>query len=88
MWLTLALASSIVGKPMIHSKARTSKKTLDLEFSLADGSILRGKMFVPTQARLTDVLNDQRQFLPVEKADGVLLALAKSSIKHVTILAS
>ena len=73
---------------MISSKTRSSKKSLDLEFSLTDGSTLRGKIFVPVQARLTDVLNDQWQFLPIEKADGVLLALAKSSIKHVTIPAS
>jgi hypothetical protein len=73
---------------MISSKTRSAKKSLDLEFSLTDGSTLRGKFFVPVQARLTDVLNDQRQFLPIEKADGALLALAKSSIKHVTILAS
>jgi hypothetical protein len=69
------------------SKARTAQKSLDLEFSLADGSILRGKIFVPIQTRLSDVLNDPRQFLPVESSDGALLALAKSSIKHVTLLA-
>ena len=65
-----------------HHKARTAQKSLDLEFALADGSSLRGKIFVPIQTRLSDVLNDQRQFLPVESAEGVLLALAKSSIKH------
>ena len=70
-----------------HSKTRTAQKSLDLEFALADGSSLRGKIFVPVQTRLSDVLNDSRQFLPVESSDGVLLALAKSSIKHVTLLA-
>jgi len=69
-----------------HQKARTAQKSLDLEFSLADGSIFRGKIFVPVQTRLSDVLNDHRQFLPVESEDGVLLALAKCSIKYVTLL--
>ena len=55
--------------------------------ALADGSSLRGKIFVPIRTRLSDVLNDPRQFLPVESSDRVLLALAKSSIKHVTLLA-
>ena len=71
---------------MVISRTRASNKTLDLEFSLADGSTLRGKLFVPIQGRLTDVLNDERKFLPVEQSDGGLLALAKSSIKHVTIV--
>ena len=69
-----------------HHKTRTAEKSLDLEFALADGSVMRGKMFAPIQTRLSDVLNDARQFLPVETSEGTLLALAKSSIKHVTLL--
>lgn len=72
-------------KPMNNNKGRTTQKTAFLELSFADGSKLQGKIFVPIQGRLTDVLNDDRQFLPVETASGELLAIAKSSIKHVTI---
>ena len=69
----------------MNSKTRTVQKTAILEFSLADGSTLHGKIFVPVQGRLTEVLNDERQFLPVENADGGVVALAKSAIKHVRL---
>jgi len=71
-----------------NGKGRTVQKTGFLRFELADGSTLRGKIFLPVQGRLSDVLNDARLFLPVENEDGELLAVAKSSIKHVSIPAA
>ena len=70
----------------MNSNSRTLQKTATLvEISLADGTSILGKLFVSPQARLTDVLNDDRSFLPVETTDGVFLALAKSAIKQVTL---
>ncbi len=69
---------------MHNVKGRAVEKTAFLEFSLADGTTFEAKIFVPVQGRLTDVLNDERKFLPVETADGQLLALAKSAIKYVS----
>lgn len=70
----------------MQSNSRTLQKTAVLvEISLADGSVLVGKVFVSLQGRLTDVLNDDRAFLPVEKTDGTSLALAKTAIKQVTL---
>jgi len=66
------------------SKGRSVQKTGFIKFTLNDGSTLRGKVFVPVQGRLSDVLNDTRQFLPIEDADGEIIALAKASIQHVT----
>lgn len=75
-WLTHAKRWPYIksGTYTVNSRTCASNKTLDLEFSLADGSTLRGKLFVPVQGRLTDVLNDERKFLPVEQSDGELLA--------------
>ena len=64
-------------------KGRAVQKTATLEIVLEDGTSVHGKVFVPVQTRLTDVLNDDRQFLPVECADGAVVALAKSAIKQV-----
>ncbi|HLY05772.1 MAG TPA: hypothetical protein VKR31_08500 [Rhizomicrobium sp.] len=60
-------------------------KKLAVEISLSNGSNLAGKMHVPADARLTDVLNDERGFLPVECTDGSFLALAKQAIERITL---
>lgn len=61
-------------------------KAVPVEISLLDGSRLFGKLHVPVQGRrLTDVLNDDRDFVPVECMDGSHLALAKRAIKQVLL---
>src|SRR5271156_84598 len=62
-----------------------AKKQITVEISLLDGSILFGKLSVSTQDRLTDLLNDDRDFVPVECSDGAFLALAKRAIKQVSL---
>ena len=52
-----------------------------------DGTSFNGSIFVHPQARLSDVLNDERKFLPVQCLDGKFLAIAKSFIKHATLAA-
>ena len=70
----------------MNSNSRTLQKTATLvEISLADGSMMLGKLFVSPQARLTDLLNDDRTFLPIESTDGIFVALAKTAIKKVTL---
>src|SRR5262245_18554627 len=64
--LTLQVALTGLQRMARHHKVRTAQKSVDLEFSLADGAIFHGKIFVPIQTRLSDVLNDRRQFLPVK----------------------
>ncbi|HXJ00649.1 MAG TPA: J domain-containing protein [Micropepsaceae bacterium] len=70
----------------MNNNSRTLQKTaVMVEISLNDGSRLVGKLFVSPQGRLSDVLNDDRQFLPVEGTDGTMFVLAKSAIKQVTL---
>jgi DnaJ-domain-containing protein 1 len=70
----------------MQTNTRTVQKTAILvEISLADGSVILGKIFVPNQGRLTDVLNDDRNFLPVESSDGTTIAIAKTAIKQVSL---
>ena len=59
-----------------------------VEVALTDGAVFHGYIFVHRQARLTDVLNDDRQFLPVQTADGKYLAISKSYIRQVTLSSS
>ena len=74
---------------MMNNQSRQAHKTATLaEISLTDGSVLVGKVFMPPQGRLTDMLNDDRQFLPIETTEGAFLALAKSAIKQVKLPAA
>lgn len=55
------------------------------EIWLADGSIICGNLFQSAQGRLSDVLNDDRQFLPVQTIEGNFVAIAKSAIHKVSL---
>ena len=68
-------------------RAITTKSVL-VEIALLDGSSLTGRLCVPIQGRLTDLLNDDREFVPVENRDGSFVALAKKAIKQVTLPAA
>ena len=70
-----------------NGRAITTKSIL-VEIALLDGSSLTGKLCVPMQGRLTDLLNDDRAFVPVENRDGSFVALAKKAIKQVTLPAA
>ncbi|HEX4079290.1 MAG TPA: J domain-containing protein [Rhizomicrobium sp.] len=63
-------------------------KPVAVEVTLLDGSRVFGKICVPLQGRLSDTLNDDRSFVPVECVDGTFLALAKRAIKQVALPSS
>jgi hypothetical protein len=66
-----------------HSGSRAvQRNAVPVEITLTDGAFLHAKVFLPMQGRISDVLNDDRPFLPVE-TDGEHLALAKASIRQV-----
>ena len=56
-----------------------------VEIALFDGTNVAGKVCVPAQGRVSDVLNDERDFIPVECRDGGFAALAKKAIKQVAL---
>ena len=71
-----------VGDHLYSSSRAIQRNAIPVEISLTDGTLLFAKMFVPVQGRISDVLNDDRPFLPVE-SEGEHLALAKSAIRKV-----
>ncbi len=58
------------------------KNAVPVEITLTSGKVLAAKVFLPVQGRISDLLNDDRNFIPVE-CDGECLALAKTSILQV-----
>ena len=66
-----------------HSASRLiQRQAVAVEITLTDGVSLHAKVFLTMQGRISDLLNDERDFLPVE-CEGEHLALAKSVIKQV-----
>ena len=51
---------------------------------LADGTKSEGSLFASPQARLLDLLNDDRLFLPFESKEGALTFLRKDVMLRVT----
>lgn len=70
---------------MNHDPRKIPKSAVLAEILLADGSTICGNIFQPNQGRITDVLNDERKFLPVQTSEGNFVALAKSVIQKVSL---
>ncbi len=60
------------------------KQKLGVEIELDDGRLIYGYLFCSGQGRLTDLLNDDRMFLPFEHPDGKFTSLKKTSFRAVT----
>jgi DnaJ-domain-containing protein 1 len=73
---------------MSFNARKTQKFPLAVEAQLADGTSIFGKVFISSQGRLSDLLNDERDFLPFERADGSFMALAKSQLRRVSPMAT
>jgi len=71
-----------LGEHTYSSSRAVQRNAVPVEITLSDGAFLHAKMFLPMQGRISDVLNDDRNFLPIE-ADGEYMALAKSAIRQV-----
>lgn len=60
------------------------KNCADVCLTLTDGASLKGVVYLAIGQRLTDLLNDNRAFIPVRKENGETIALAKSQIASVS----
>jgi DnaJ-domain-containing protein 1 len=63
---------------------KSPKVKLDTEILLEDGTKLLAAVFTNPQARLSDLMNDEREFLPIELIDGRTTVVRKSAIMQVT----
>ena len=69
-----------------QSEHKISKTKVDVEVEISDGTRLLGSMFIKQMQRISDLLNDTREFLPVQTPDGLIVHLRKSTIARVTQL--
>lgn len=72
---------------MFQSDDKIDKVRIEAAVRLEDGTDLLGCLFVKPLQRVSDLLNDTRQFLPFQLSDGPIVHLHKSKIAKVTQLA-
>ena len=71
---------------MYESEQKISKVKLEAEVELSDGTRLLGSLFIHQMQRLSDLLNDPREFLPIQTPEGLIVHLRKSTIAKITEL--
>lgn len=71
---------------MFDTDDRVAKKKIEVELRLTDDRSLLGTLFVRGDQRLSDLLNDERKFLPVQTSDGLIVNIGKSMIAQATQL--
>lgn len=71
---------------MYESEHKVWKETIEVQVELDDGARLLGSLFISQMQRISDLLNDAREFLPFRTPEGLLVHLKKSTIVKVTQL--
>ncbi|MHA1154002.1 MAG: J domain-containing protein [Alphaproteobacteria bacterium] len=71
---------------MYESEHKIGKVRLEVEVELDDGARLLGFLFIKQMQRLSDLLNDTREFLPFQSSDGLIVHLRKAAIARITQL--
>ena len=70
----------------VDSQPETS--AVAIEASLDDGRVLRGKVAIPLQRTIYDVLNGPGTFIDFEPFDGERLLIAKSTLRAVKMISA
>ena len=65
---------------MYESDEKIQKWQVEVEVVLDDGARLLGFLFVKPMQRLSELLNDSREFLPLQTTDGLIVHIRKSTI--------
>ena len=71
---------------MFENEAKINKTKIDVEFEFDDGRSMMGWLFVTQRQRVSDLLNDDRIFLPILTTAGSIINIRKTLISKVTQL--
>ena len=71
---------------MFDSSLRKARNKYAVEIELDDGRVQIVFVFVTPAARVVDMLNDERQFMPFETSDGSVVIYRKSAIRRLSPL--
>ncbi len=70
-------------KPMMDN-GRLQKRKIEVKVELDDGTTMLASLFLMQQQRVSDLLNDDRRFLPLLTSDGIITNVRKNAIYRVT----
>ncbi len=71
---------------MFESDKKLSKINVEIEVHLEDGSQFLGMVSVRQDQRVSELMNDERQFLPIQMPKGNVVILRKTAIYKVVPL--
>ena len=71
---------------MFEKSQMRTKKRIEVELYLDDGSHFLGTFVLGQGERLSDILNDNRGFLPFEASEGQVVMIRKTTIAKVVQL--
>lgn len=71
---------------MFGISSQMDKIKIDVQVEMHSGKQLLGVLFLRRDQRMSDLLNDERRFLPLETTDGLIVNLAKGYIARVVQL--
>ena len=71
---------------MLESNKKISVFKVEIQVHLDDGSQFLGVFFLRHGHRISDLMNDERQFLPVEMPGGSVIILRKAVIFKLVLL--
>ncbi len=63
---------------------RIHKRKVQVKVELDDGTTMLASLFLLQQQRVSDLLNDNRRFLPLQTSEGIITNLRKTAIYRVT----
>ena len=71
---------------MMDPGDKIHKNKVEVKIEFDDGTTLLAGVFMTAQQRLSDLLNDDRRFLPLETTEGIITNVRKNAIYRVTPL--
>ncbi len=71
---------------MYEPEEKIPKYKTEVQVQFDDGASLLGFVFLKQMQRVSDLLNDPRQFLPFQKSDGPIVYIRKATIAKVVEL--
>lgn len=63
---------------------RIQKQKVEVKVELDDGTTMLASLFLRQDQRVSDLLNDDRRFLPLQTSEGIITNVRKASIYRVT----
>ena len=68
---------------MYESEFKIEKQTVEVQVTLDNGTEFLGCLFTGQMQRISELLNEPRQFLPIRASDGQILHVRKSTIAKI-----